>query len=151
MTKNTDEQQYLVYAWERCLRRRFRKYDLNPKLDLATSKSLVINNLKKFGVGSPSFILRDGRGTRRPFAGYNIINLPVFSRSPLRILHEVTHMLQCRLSIDGEWHGGEFVRLFANLVHQNVGVKEEAVVSSAKYFGIKVESKKKVAQLCNIN
>jgi putative metallohydrolase (TIGR04338 family) len=71
----------------------------------------------------------DGRGRRSPAGNpyERYIKMPVWSRFPLLILHEVAHVIA---PLGGAWHGWEFASTYLELVNHVLGVEAAGEMKS---------------------
>jgi len=129
-----DTQRSKVYAWENTL----------PKqtLTLEQSKNLVAKACRRYSKAIP--YIANGRGTRIAYGSLSRINLPVWARTDVTVLHEVAHAINRKYQPGSSWHGPEFMRFFINLLDWNKTNTTSNLLKSAKKFGIKVASGTKV-------
>jgi hypothetical protein len=68
-----------------------------------------------------SFRIKDGRGTRIARGGYGRLNLPRWSRTPVVMLHEISHNVTGAFECRGGAHGWEYCRAMLALVRHFLG------------------------------
>jgi len=120
MQSERDSQRSAVYLWENLIRQQYPESD--GVLALDQCKELVARVWCDYRPGHQPPTVHDGRGTRKARGGRWEINLPVWARRRLIVLHEIAHSLQT----GGPWHGPHFATLALDLWEHYARVPREA-------------------------
>ena len=125
-----DFQRSRVYSWESTIV----DEALRIQLTLEECGDLVEKALKRYQPGMDTPVVVDGRNARRAWANARKkkISLPVWARTPIVVLHEVSHLLT---PLTAASHGPEFVRIMCHLWKWHAGKNYTA---SARRWGIKL-------------
>jgi len=112
-----DSQRTAVYRWESAIKKRWP--ELDTRLPLDECRNLIKKVWADYRPGENPPELADGRGTRTAYGSRWRINLPVWARTKLVVLHEIAHSL---LSPQLPFHGREFARLVLELWRHYAGL-----------------------------
>ena len=125
-----DTQRSKVYKWER------RWITTAPEMTLAECEALT-NRIAKFYRIRPPWVT-DGRGCRRAlyFHNDNNIALPVWSRQPIVVCHEMAHSIVGKRFGRTASHGREFVGVAMYLYKRYCKIDEAEMVRRANEMNI---------------
>ena len=131
-----DSQRSKLYAWENreCDLLRFRGTECVPPMELREIKKLVTKVARDYGLTKRKVLVKDGRGRRNAcYSHYErAIKLPIWSRRPVVVLHELAHWITRVMSgRDYAAHGREFTGIFMELLRRYNGEDLAAMQESA--------------------
>lgn len=141
MTKVRDTQKSKVYNWGYTYGGRERRGDLT----LDQCEQLVKDAYAHYGLVWSGRI-KDGRGTTWARGGTTVINLPLWARAKVIVLHEAAHGIHQRLSAGLEEqaaHGPEFARVLLELIAHFKVAKAPEARARARELGVKVSQSKR--------
>jgi hypothetical protein len=130
-TDTRDFQRSRVYLWER----EVVGFDKNS-LSMEECAALIARICKQFGHRVP--IIGDGRGRRHAGAEAGVIYLPLWSRCPEIVAHEMAHVLVERSVRDR--HGPLFMRTFIEILARILKFDRSFLVRSAREWGLRIAS-----------
>ena len=127
-----DFQKSKVYRWEK----QTLWYDAhNWRLDTLDECHLLVEKIWLHeGLRKPCPKLGDGRGRRTAVSLGGEIKLPKYFRNAVVICHEIAHEMLPK----GTGHTEDFVSTFINVLHNNLGLSKDELVTSASDFRIKM-------------
>lgn len=125
-----DSQRSKVYGWERLLNPK----DEQEELSLAECEQLVKDVWAAYRPHQRLPRVADGRGTRNATGSSWKINLPLWSRNRITVLHETAHSL----NPPGPAHGPDFVRLLIELLERWALLPRRQLLDSARVAKVKI-------------
>jgi hypothetical protein len=127
-----DFQKSKVYRWEK----QTLWYDAhNWRLDTLDECHLLVEKIwLREGLRKPHPKLGDGRGRRTAVSLGGEIKLPRYFRNAVVICHEIAHEMLPK----GTGHTEDFVSTFINVLHNNLDLPKDELVTSALDFRIKM-------------
>jgi hypothetical protein len=145
MPRPRDSQKQKCYTWEYEFIKQF-ELDENghrgKQLEMDECRWLIEKACRRWKVKPPERI-KDGRGTRIARGGIHYINLPMWARTELIVLHEVAHTITDRkwghYNIAG--HGAEYMSVFTDLLAWHFDVPIGKVRKSARDSKLKIYRK----------